>query len=85
MMLLGFISLFLTATSSSISNICIPSKFYDSTFAPCTRSEIDEEMENNSSEGRKLMGLLFPHRYGRVLNELNKNTCKEVRDLSCKL
>ncbi|KAL9444132.1 hypothetical protein AB3S75_017334 [Citrus x aurantiifolia] len=77
MMLLGFISLFLTATSSSISNICIPSKFYDSTFAPCTRSEIDEEMENNSSEGRKLMGLLFPHRYGRVLNELNKNTCKE--------
>ncbi|KAK9209271.1 hypothetical protein WN944_001635 [Citrus x changshan-huyou] len=77
MMLLGFISLFLTATSSSISNICIPSKFYDSTFAPCTRSEIDEEMENNSSEGRKLMGLLFPHRYRRVLNELNKNTCKE--------
>ncbi|KAL9441255.1 hypothetical protein AB3S75_019852 [Citrus x aurantiifolia] len=77
MMLLGFISLFLTATSSSISNICIPSKFYDSTFAPCTRSEIDEEMENNSSEGRKLMGLLFPHRYRRVLNDLNKNTCKE--------
>lgn len=77
MMLLGFISLFLTATSSTISNICIPSKFYDSTFAPCTRSEIDEEKEYNSSEGRKLMGLLFPHRFRRVLNELNKNTCKE--------
>ncbi|GKV38353.1 hypothetical protein SLEP1_g46270 [Rubroshorea leprosula] len=38
LMLLGFISLFLTATSSTIANIWIPSKFYDSTFAPCTRN-----------------------------------------------
>ncbi|GLT57725.1 hypothetical protein SLA2020_306760 [Shorea laevis] len=50
LMLLGFISLFLTATSSTIANICIPSKFYDSTFAPCTR---------------------------RILNSMNRNTCKE--------
>ncbi|KAK0599031.1 hypothetical protein LWI29_001752 [Acer saccharum] len=81
LMLLGFISLLLTATSSTISNICIPSKFYDSTFAPCSRSEIDEETESNSSEGRKLlMSSLFPHAFRRTLNELNnlnKNTCKE--------
>ncbi|GMN44772.1 hypothetical protein TIFTF001_013968 [Ficus carica] len=52
LMLLGFISLLLTATSSVIANICIPSKFYDSAFAPCTRSEIDEEKEDNSSSER---------------------------------
>ncbi|KAG4968970.1 hypothetical protein JHK87_034621 [Glycine soja] len=40
------------ATSRMIANICIPSKFYNSAFAPCTRSEIDEEMEDNSSEER---------------------------------
>ncbi|GLU23387.1 hypothetical protein SLE2022_393980 [Rubroshorea leprosula] len=51
LMLLGFISLFLTATSSIIANICIPSKFYDSTFAPCTRSEIDQELEDDGSRG----------------------------------
>ncbi|KAL3820952.1 hypothetical protein ACJIZ3_006857 [Penstemon smallii] len=47
LMLLGFISLLLTATSSIISNICIPSKFYDSAFAPCTKRDVDEEMENS--------------------------------------
>ncbi|RYQ96800.1 hypothetical protein Ahy_B08g092676 isoform A [Arachis hypogaea] len=52
LMLLGFISLLLTATSRIIANICLPSKFYNSAFAPCTRSEIDEEMEDNGSEGR---------------------------------
>ncbi|KAI3774987.1 hypothetical protein L1987_49554 [Smallanthus sonchifolius] len=73
LMLLGFISLLLTATSSIISNICIPSKFYDSAFAPCTRSEVDEEMGNNK---RKLfMSFLYPHR--RVLNVLNENTCQK--------
>ncbi|KAL8189263.1 hypothetical protein R6Q57_028829 [Mikania cordata] len=73
LMLLGFISLLLTATSSIISNICIPSKFYDSAFAPCTISEVDEEMENNK---RKLfMNFLYPHR--RVLNEINQNTCQK--------
>ncbi|KAK9077614.1 hypothetical protein SSX86_005951 [Deinandra increscens subsp. villosa] len=73
LMLLGFISLLLTATSSVISNICIPSKFYDSVFVPCTRSEVDEEMETNK---RKLfMNVLYPHR--RVLNVLNRNTCQK--------
>ncbi|KAJ4836172.1 MLO-like protein 11 [Turnera subulata] len=50
LMLLGFISLLLTATSNSISNFCIPSKFYDNKFAPCTRSEIAEDTEENSSK-----------------------------------
>ncbi|KAK1416765.1 hypothetical protein QVD17_25881 [Tagetes erecta] len=73
LMLLGFISLLLTATSSIISNICIPSKFYDSVFAPCTRSEVDEEMENNKR--KLLMNFLYPQR--RVLNVLNQNTCQK--------
>ncbi|XP_059662624.1 MLO-like protein 11 [Cornus florida] len=78
LMLLGFISLLLTATSSIISNICIPSKFYDSAFAPCTRSEIDAEKENNVSQERKLLtAFALPHSFRRVLNTLNQNTCKE--------
>ncbi|GAU44386.1 hypothetical protein TSUD_100360 [Trifolium subterraneum] len=52
LMLLGFISLLLTATSGMIANICIPSKFYNSAFAPCSRSEIDKEIEENGSEER---------------------------------
>ncbi|KAH8518600.1 hypothetical protein H0E87_000445 [Populus deltoides] len=78
LMLLGFISLLLTATSSTIANICIPSKFYDGNFAPCTRSEIDEEVEDNSSQGRKLLMLpVLPHPLRRILNGLDRNTCKE--------
>ncbi|KAH7512500.1 hypothetical protein FEM48_Zijuj12G0097300 [Ziziphus jujuba var. spinosa] len=79
LMLLGFISLLLTATSSMIANICIPSKFYDSKFAPCTRSEIDEEIEDNSSEGRKLlMSSILSHSFRRMLNGMDRNTCKEA-------
>ncbi|XP_021894651.1 MLO-like protein 11 [Carica papaya] len=78
LMLLGFISLLLTATSSTIANFCIPSRFYDSTFAPCTRSEIDAETEDNSSKERKLlMASVFPHPFRRVLNGVDRNTCKE--------
>ncbi|KAF7822742.1 MLO-like protein 11 [Senna tora] len=67
LMLLGFISLLLTATSSIIANICIPSKFYNSAFAPCTRSEIDEEMEDNGSQERKLlMASTYPHLLRRM-------------------
>ncbi|KVH93056.1 Mlo-related protein [Cynara cardunculus var. scolymus] len=75
LMLLGFISLLLTATSSIISNICIPSKYYNSAFAPCTGSEVDEEMENSK---RKLLMIVNPHSVRRVLNELNENTCQKV-------
>lgn len=78
LMLLGFISLLLTATSSTIANMCIPSKFYDGNFAPCTRSEIDDEVEDNSSQGRKLLMLpVLPHPLRRILNGLDQNTCKE--------
>ena len=83
LMLLGFISLLLTATSSIISNICIPSKFYDSVFAPCTKSEVNEEVESNASIDRKLLtAFARTHSFRRMLNELNKNTCKEACCLS---
>ncbi|XP_012084932.1 MLO-like protein 11 isoform X2 [Jatropha curcas] len=77
-MLLGFISLLLTATSRTIANICIPSKFYDSTFTPCSLSEIGEEKEDDSSLGRKLL-ILSVLRFSsrRMLNGLDRNTCKE--------
>ncbi|KAJ0530577.1 hypothetical protein HanLR1_Chr10g0368851 [Helianthus annuus] len=75
LMLLGFISLLLTATSSIISDICIPSKYYDSAFAPCTRSEVDEEMEENNNKRKLFMSFSYPHR--RVLNVLNQNTCQK--------
>ncbi|KAH7860662.1 hypothetical protein Vadar_016476 [Vaccinium darrowii] len=83
LMLLGFISLLLTATSSLIANICIPSKFYDTAFAPCTKSEVDEETESNASEDhRLLMAFAHPHSFRRMLNELNVNTCRKARCLS---
>ncbi|KAI3702868.1 hypothetical protein L6452_28621 [Arctium lappa] len=62
LMLLGFISLLLAATSSGISNICIPSKFYNSAFSPCSRSDINQEIKDSK---RKL------------LNELNQNICRK--------
>ncbi|KAL0406819.1 UNVERIFIED_CONTAM: MLO-like protein 11 [Sesamum latifolium] len=78
LMLLGFISLLLTATSSIISNICIPSKFYDSAFAPCTKKEVDEERENNSFKERRLFMAFFnPRMHRRILMGLNQNTCPE--------
>ncbi|CAI0376147.1 unnamed protein product [Linum tenue] len=77
LMLLAFISLFLTASSSLIANICIPSKFYNSRFAPCTTAQIDEEMEENSiSQGRKLNTVSGTH-LRRILNSLERNTCHE--------
>ncbi|KAG5546273.1 hypothetical protein RHGRI_018446 [Rhododendron griersonianum] len=83
LMLLGFISLLLTATSSSVANICIPSKFYNTVFAPCTKSEVDQETESNASEDRRLlMAFARPHSFRRMLNVLNVNTCKEARCLS---
>ncbi|KAL5715559.1 MLO-like protein 11 [Ranunculus cassubicifolius] len=79
LMLLGFISLLLTATSSMISNICIESKFYNSRFSPCSRREVEEdEVENGSSRGRKLLLDSFVHfSFRRELNGLNRNTCSE--------
>ncbi|KAG7953637.1 hypothetical protein I3843_12G119300 [Carya illinoinensis] len=75
LMLLGFISLLLTASSSMISKICIPTKFYESKFAPCTISEI----EKKSSQHRNLLMVsVLPHSFRRMLSDLNeKNTCRE--------
>ncbi|KAK8527398.1 hypothetical protein V6N12_054611 [Hibiscus sabdariffa] len=56
LMLLGFMSLLLVATSEAISDICIPSRFYTATFAPCSRPEFDEGDEIDSSKERHLTG-----------------------------
>ncbi|KAL7218234.1 hypothetical protein ACSBR2_011498 [Camellia fascicularis] len=78
LMLLGFISLLLTATSGFISNICIPTSFYESVFSPCTKSEVQDNTENNVSQGRKLlMAFALPHSFRRMLKELNNKSCKE--------
>lgn len=78
-MLLGFISLLLTATASTISNICIPSRFYDGAFAPCSRKEIDDAKENSSLKDRKILeAFLLPHSFRRMLNGMNQNTCKKA-------
>ncbi|KAF9666796.1 hypothetical protein SADUNF_Sadunf16G0265800 [Salix dunnii] len=55
---------------------------FDTAESPfCTfghRSEIDEEAEDNSSQGRKLLMLpVLPHPLRRILNGLDQNTCKE--------
>ncbi|CAK9308918.1 unnamed protein product [Citrullus colocynthis] len=77
LMLLGFISLLLTATSSSIANICIPSKFYSTPFTPCTKAEVDEQTDDSSSEERKLYTVsVLPHLFRRMLNA-NRKTCKK--------
>ncbi|KAE8713065.1 Detected protein of unknown function [Hibiscus syriacus] len=54
LMLLGFMSLLLVATSTEISNICIQSRSYHGTLAPCSRFETDEGDENDSSKERRL-------------------------------
>ncbi|XP_051124748.1 MLO-like protein 11 [Andrographis paniculata] len=72
LMLLGFISLLLTASAGIISNICIPSMFYDSAFTPCTKKQADEEREDSSLKERKLLASSR-----RVLTGLNQNMCRE--------
>ncbi|KAL8195498.1 hypothetical protein R6Q57_025901 [Mikania cordata] len=47
LMLLGFISLFLAATSNGISNICIPSKFYSGGFYPCSKPDNNQLFEDS--------------------------------------
>lgn len=81
LMLLGFISLLLTATSSTIANICVPSSFYNVRFVPCTRSEIKEELENESSVQRNLLtkSFFFSIFRRRKLEEgIHRATCTEV-------
>ncbi|VVA98488.1 unnamed protein product [Arabis nemorensis] len=79
LMLLGFISLLLTATSSTIANICVPSSFYNDRFVPCTRSEIEEELENESAVKRNLLTKsVFSNIFRRRrLEGINQATCSE--------
>lgn len=81
LMLLGFISLMLAATSSSISNICIESKFYDTKFSPCKRSAAEESDSDVSHEtrshGRKLLRFSLHALSRRVLSGAIGNTCKK--------
>jgi len=77
-MLLGFISLLLTATSSTIANICVPSSFYNDRFLPCTRSEIQEELESGSTVKRNLLTKsLFFNIFRRRLDVIKRTTCSE--------
>ncbi|KAF3541743.1 hypothetical protein F2Q69_00019674 [Brassica cretica] len=81
LMLLGFISLLLTATSSTIANICVPSSFYNDRFVPCTRSEIrEEELGNESSVQRNLLtkSFFFSIFKRRRLEGIHQATCSEV-------
>ncbi|XP_051136011.1 MLO-like protein 11 [Andrographis paniculata] len=78
LMLLGFISLLLTATSKLISTICIPSKFYNPMFAPCTESEDKVDRDNDDSKERKLlMTFMDSHLHRRMLSGLNQNKCSK--------
>ncbi|CAN6994895.1 hypothetical protein Bca4012_049044 [Brassica carinata] len=80
LMLLGFISLLLTATSSTIANICVPSSFYNDRFVPCTRSEIrEEELGNESSVQRNLLtkSFFFSIFKRRRLEGIHQATCSE--------
>lgn len=79
LMLLGFISLLLTATSRTISNICIDSKFYNSNFSPCTRAEVDDTIstEDGPPKDHKLVGIVHLS-FRRTLSEMHSVTCSEA-------
>ncbi|XP_019094871.1 PREDICTED: MLO-like protein 14 isoform X1 [Camelina sativa] len=79
LMLLGFISLLLTATSSTIANICVSSSFHNDRFVPCTRSEINEELESTISSVKRtqLTRSPFFQIMRRRLSGIGENTCSE--------
>lgn len=80
LMLLGFISLLLTAISSTIANICVSSSFYDNRFVPCSRSEIIEEHDSTISSVKRtrLTRSPFFHSLRRRLVGIGETTCSEV-------
>ncbi|EPS64657.1 hypothetical protein M569_10123 [Genlisea aurea] len=53
LLLLGFMSLLLTATSRSISSICVPAKINDGAPGPCSKTEADESTKSNGVEEQK--------------------------------
>lgn len=83
MMLLGFISLLLAATSRIISGICIDSKYYNSRFSPCTKEEVQESInaEHAIAHARKhLLEVILHHSPRRNLKTSyhNHEGCREV-------
>lgn len=82
MMLLGFISLLLAATSRIISGICIDSKYYNSRFSPCTKEEVQESInaEHAIAHARKhLLEVILHHSPRRNLKTSyhNHEGCRE--------
>jgi len=81
LMLLGFLSLTLTATSSYISRICIPSKYFKSFFYPCSVGAFEDAESGDETEkpARKLLGLVFSTGSisRRVLSSAVTNSCKK--------
>ncbi|KAG0474635.1 hypothetical protein HPP92_014321 [Vanilla planifolia] len=78
LMLLGFISLLLTATSRTVSSICIDSNFYNSKFSPCKRSEVEEtaDFENVSfRDQRQRMAISLLRLHRRILS--GNQMCEE--------
>lgn len=83
MMLLGFISLLLAATSRIISGICIDSKYYNSNFSPCTREEVEESIKIKhavSSARKHLIEVILHHAARRNLKARyhHNQSCAEV-------
>ena len=83
MMLLGFISLLLAATSRIIAGICIDSKYYSSRFSPCTKEEVEESInaEHAIAHARKhLIEVILHHSLRRNLEVRyhNHQGCPEV-------
>jgi mlo protein len=82
MMLLGFISLLLAATSRIISGICIYSK-YNSKFSPCTKAEVEESLSTEHAvvrKGKRLMEVIVQHSLRRNLEASYRHLegCREV-------
>ncbi|KAJ4785154.1 MLO-like protein [Rhynchospora pubera] len=73
MMLLGFISLLLVASSRTISSICINSSYYSGTFSPCTREQVEASMSVEDDSGKKhvrrLLAFFLNHPLRRSLKE----------------
>ncbi|KAF3335294.1 MLO-like protein 14 [Carex littledalei] len=71
MMLLGFISLLLVASSRTIASFCIDSKYYDSTFSPCTHDQVEASASAEDDPGkervRKLLAFFLNHPLRRSL------------------
>ena len=83
MMLLGFISLLLAATSRLISGICIDSKYYNSKFSPCTKEEVEESMSAEHDLARKrnhIVDAILHHSLRRNLKAQyhHVQTCPQV-------